>query len=117
MLRLVGEAEQILLAKHDRLEDFGRLLNEQWKVKRAMSSMITTDAIDRMYETALRAGALGGKLMGAGGGGFLLLFVRPQEQERMKEALGKLLYVPARFDHLGSQIIYYSHEDAPPGPP
>jgi D-glycero-alpha-D-manno-heptose-7-phosphate kinase len=117
MLRLVGEAERILLGKDDRLEDFGRLLNEQWKVKRAMSSMITTDAIDRMYDTALKAGALGGKLLGAGGGGFLLLFVRPDEQERMKEALGKLLHVPARFDHLGSQIIYYSHEDAPPGRP
>ena len=50
-------------------------------------------------------------LLGAGGGGFMLVFVRPEQQARVKQALGKLLYVPARFDHLGSQIIYYSHED------
>jgi D-glycero-alpha-D-manno-heptose-7-phosphate kinase len=111
MVRLAGEAEAVLIANQDRIEDFGRLLDDQWKLKRGMSSRISTSEIDRMYEAARGAGALGGKLLGAGGGGFLMLFVRPEQHARVTEALNKLLYVPMRFDHLGSQIIYYSHED------
>ncbi|MFY4731299.1 kinase [Nitrospira sp. BLG_2] len=111
MVALVGEAEAVLTAKQDRLEDFGRLLDQQWRLKRRMSSRVSTSDIDAMYETARSTGALGGKLLGAGGGGFLLLFVRPEEQPRVAAALHKLLLVPTRFDHLGSQIIYYSHED------
>jgi len=111
MVGLVAEAESVLTSKEDRLEDFGRLLDEQWRIKRGMSSRISTDEIDAMYGAALHAGAIGGKLLGAGGGGFLLLFVRPEQQQRVTEALNKLLFVPTRFDHLGSQIIYYSHED------
>jgi len=111
MIGLVGEAESVLTSREDRLEDFGRLLDEQWRIKRGMSSRISTNEIDAMYGAALHAGALGGKLLGAGGGGFLLLFVRPEQHQRVTEALDKLLYVPTRFDHLGSQIIYYSHED------
>lgn len=111
MVGLVGEAESVLTSKQDRLEDFGRLLDQQWRIKRGLSSRISTSEIDAMYQTALGAGALGGKLLGAGGGGFLLLFVRPEQQQRVTEALNRLLFVPARFDHLGSQIIYYSHED------
>jgi D-glycero-alpha-D-manno-heptose-7-phosphate kinase len=111
MVGLVAEAESVLISKEDRLEEFGRLLDEQWKIKREMSTRVSTGEIDAMYETARGAGALGGKLLGAGGGGFLLLFVRPQQQLRVTDALSKLLFVPTRFDHLGSQIIYYSHED------
>lgn len=111
MVGLVGEAQAVLTSKQDRLEDFGRLLDQQWRIKRGMSSRVSTSEVDAMYETALGAGALGGKLLGAGGGGFLLLFVRPEQQQRVTQALDKLLLVPARFDHLGSQIIYYSHED------
>lgn len=111
MVGLVGEAESVLTSKEDRLEDFGRLLDEQWRIKRGMHSGVSTSEIDAMYGVAVEAGALGGKLLGAGGGGFLLLFVRPEQQQRVTEALNKLLFVPTRFDHLGSQIIYYSHED------
>lgn len=111
MVSLVGEAENVLTSKQERLEEFGQLLDRQWRIKRRMSSRVTTSDIDAMYETARAAGALGGKLLGAGGGGFLLLFVRPEQQLRVAEALHKLLLVPARFEYLGSQIIYYSHED------
>ncbi len=111
MMQLVDEAESLLLSKQDRLEDFGKLLHDQWMIKRGLSSRISTTEIDDIYETALRAGALGGKLLGAGNGGFMLLFVRPDQQERVKNALSKLLHVPTRFDTLGSQIIYYAQHD------
>lgn len=111
MMQLVGEATGILQAKEDRLDDFGILLHEQWLIKQGMSSRISNGDIDAMYQAGLKAGALGGKLLGAGGGGFMLFFVRPELQEQVKKALRHLLYVPARFDHLGSQIIYYTHED------
>ena len=111
MLALVDEAQSVLASGEDRLEEFGRLLDEQWRIKRGISDKISTSAIDQIYAAARAAGSLGGKLLGAGGGGFMLVFVRPEQQARVKQALGKLLYVPARFDHLGSQIIYYSHED------
>jgi D-glycero-alpha-D-manno-heptose-7-phosphate kinase len=111
MLGLVQEAEAVLTSKQDRLEEFGQLLDQQWRIKRGMSSRVSTSEIDEMYEAARRTGALGGKLLGAGGGGFLLLFVRPEQQLHVTAALHKLLLVPTRFDHLGSQIIYYSHED------
>ena len=111
MMQLVDEAMDILQDKGDRLDDFGRLLHEQWLIKRGMSAEISNDGIDAIYDAGLKAGALGGKLLGAGGGGFMLFFVRLEQQEQVKEALKHLLYVPSRFDHLGSQIIYYSHDD------
>jgi D-glycero-alpha-D-manno-heptose-7-phosphate kinase len=111
MMQFVDEAQAILIDKKDRLDEFGKLLHEQWMLKRDMSSMISTPHVDEIYETGKKAGALGGKLLGAGGGGFMLLFVRPEQQDRVKHALSKLLYVPCRFDSLGSQIIYYSHEN------
>ena len=111
MMQLVDEAMDILQDKGDRLDDFGRLLHEQWLIKRGMSADISNDDIDAIYDAGLKAGALGGKLLGAGGGGFMLFFVRLEQQEQVKEALKHLLYVPSRFDHLGSQIIYYSHDD------
>jgi D-glycero-alpha-D-manno-heptose-7-phosphate kinase len=111
MLELVDDAEKALLHREDRLESFGKLLHEQWAIKREMSSKITTPIIDEMYQTGLRAGALGGKLLGAGGGGFLMLFVPPERRLKVQEALSKLLYVPTRFDFLGSQIIYFHHEN------
>ncbi len=111
MMQLVEEAEALLLSKEDRLAEFGKLLNDQWMVKRGMSSRISTPEIDQIYETGMKAGALGGKLLGAGSGGFMLMFVRPEQQKAVKTALGKLLHVPCRFDTLGSQIIYYSQHD------
>jgi D-glycero-alpha-D-manno-heptose-7-phosphate kinase len=111
MMQLVDAATDILQKKEDGLDDFGRLLHEQWSIKRGMSSKISNDDIDAIYDSGMKAGALGGKLLGAGGGGFMLFYVRPDQQEQVREALKHLLYVPSRFDHLGSQIVYYSHDD------
>lgn len=111
MMELVDEAGKILQSKSNNLDDFGRLLHEQWIIKQGMSSMISNSDIDAIYKAGLAAGALGGKLLGAGGGGFMMFFVTPDRQQQVKDALAHLLYVPCRFDHLGSQIIYYSHED------
>jgi D-glycero-alpha-D-manno-heptose-7-phosphate kinase len=109
MMQLVEEATHILQNKEDQLDDFGKLLNQQWLVKQGMSSKISNGEIDAIYQAGMKAGALGGKLLGAGGGGFILFFVRPEQQKRVKEMLKNLLHIPIRFDQLGSQIIYYSH--------
>jgi D-glycero-alpha-D-manno-heptose-7-phosphate kinase len=111
MMHLVTEAAALLQDKADRLDDFGRLLHEQWLVKKKMSSQITNVDIDEIYQTGMNAGALGGKLLGAGGGGFMLFFVKPEMHRQVRKALSHLLYVPAHFDHTGSQIIYHSLED------
>jgi len=111
MRELVDEAERLLTNKSAALEEFGKLLHEQWRIKRSMSSRITSPDIDRIYETGLKAGASGGKLLGAGGGGFMMFLVEPGRQAIMRETLGKLLYVPIRFDHIGSQIVYFSKDD------
>jgi D-glycero-alpha-D-manno-heptose-7-phosphate kinase len=111
MMQMVEEAINILQSKKEQLDDFGKLLNEQWLIKRSMSSKISNDQIDAIYQAGIKAGAIGGKLLGAGGGGFMLFYVRPEHQNQVRNALEHLLYVPFRFDHLGSQIIYYSHED------
>lgn len=113
MLRLVEEAQAILTAPTDRLADFGRLLDEQWKIKRRMAAAVSTADIDLIYDAGMKAGALGGKLLGAGGGGFMLFFAPPERHKSIRDALGKLLHVPVRFDYLGSQIIYYSHDEEP----
>lgn len=111
MMEMVGTAMDLITDKSDRIDDFGRLLDEQWQVKQKMSSKISNGEIDAIYARGIAAGALGGKLLGAGGGGFMLFLVNPERQAAVKEALKHLLYVPCRFDHLGSQIIYHSHED------
>ena len=102
---------QVTVFCHDSSPGFGRLLHDQWLIKRGMSSQITNSDIDRIYETGMKAGAFGGKLLGAGGGGFMMFFAAPERQAAIKSALAKLLYVPVRFDHLGSQIIYFSKDD------
>lgn len=110
MLSLVDEAENILVSKTD-LNEFGRLLDYTWKLKRDLSKEISTDSIDAFYEKAKKAGALGGKLLGAGGGGFLLLYVEQEKQKLVKEALGDLLYIPFSFENEGTKIVYYVAED------
>ena len=89
------------------LDLFGRLLHESWKIKKGISKIISNDFIDSVYNFAMNNGALGGKLCGAGSGGFLLLYVPKERQEKIKEGLKDLLYVPFKFDYLGSQIILY----------
>ncbi|MBQ9538187.1 MAG: hypothetical protein IJU95_02860 [Treponema sp.] len=111
MYHLVDQAEQVLV-NHDRsLDEFGRLLDYTWKLKRGISSGISTDTIDGQYSRALEAGALGGKLLGAGGGGFLLFYVPKDKQPAVKQAMKNLLYVPFKFEGEGSRIIHYSPEE------
>jgi D-glycero-alpha-D-manno-heptose-7-phosphate kinase len=99
-----------ILAGRGSLRAFGELMNEGWRLKRSLGRGVSSDAIDAMYEGALRAGAVGGKLCGAGGGGFLLLFVEPDRRQAVAEALKDRLIVPFGLDWEGSQIIFY-HPD------
>lgn len=105
MYEMVIEAMNVLNG-HDLLA-FGRLMDESWKLKRTLSDKISTEHIDNLYETARRAGAIGGKLLGAGGGGFVLFFVEPKNKPKVREALKNLLEVPFQFENLGSQIVFY----------
>lgn len=106
MHAMVDEAISVLNGRGD-IGGFGRMLDETWRLKRSLSSAVSTSHIDEMYETAMRAGALGGKLLGAGGGGFMLVFARPEDQPAIKRALCGLLRVPFDFDTAGSEIIVY----------
>ena len=110
MLNLVDEAEAILENKHSNLDDFGMLLDKTWRLKRQTGGAITTNKIDSLYDTGIEAGALGGKLLGAGGGGFLVFYVRPEKQESVLKAMGELMHVPFRFEEGGSRVIHYSPE-------
>lgn len=112
MLSLVDEAEKVLTSKGD-LGEFGRLLDYTWKLKRGISGGISTDSIDGLYAKGMAAGALGGKLLGAGGGGFLLFYVEEEKQQAVMEAMAgqeKLLYVPFRFENSGTRVIHYTPE-------
>jgi D-glycero-alpha-D-manno-heptose-7-phosphate kinase len=114
MYQMVDQATKILTGDGD-LSEFGKLLHENWQLKRRLSSRISTAEIDGIYEAGLSAGAIGGKILGAGGGGFLLLFARPEDQPKIAAALGKFLHVPFRFESLGSQIIHYDGFEAGSG--
>ena len=103
---MVWEALDLLTSDRD-ICQFGELLHEAWMFKRKLSNKITSDRIDEMYITARNAGAIGGKLLGAGGGGFFLLFVEPEKQMQVKEALSKYLHVPFSLENGGSQIVYF----------
>ncbi len=105
MKGLVIEAHRILVSGE--LDEFGRLLNETWKIKRSLSSQISNSHVDEIYERAMKAGALGGKLLGAGGGGFVLFYANEDRHEAVKKALGDLLCIPFGFDWDGSRIIVY----------
>jgi D-glycero-alpha-D-manno-heptose-7-phosphate kinase len=106
MKDLVDEALNVLNSGRD-ITVIGHLLHEAWQAKRSLSAQVSNSDVDSMYAAAQAAGALGGKLTGAGGGGFLLLFVPPDRQENVKAALPRLLNVPFRFEPAGSQIIFY----------
>lgn len=110
MYELVNEAEQVLVNKNRDLDDFGRLLDKTWRLKKGTGSAISTDSIDGLYEKGIEAGALGGKLLGAGGGGFLLFYVQPEKQNAVKEAMKELLYIPFKFENGGTRVIHYSPE-------
>lgn len=106
MRQMVDEAVEIL-CNGKSVEDFGKLLHATWEYKRTLSDKVSNPEIDSIYEKARKAGALGGKLLGAGGGGFMLLFVEPEKQAIVRDALKNLIYVPFKFENTGSQIIHY----------
>ena len=108
MREMVDEAVKIVNGRPESLNDFGRLLHESWQVKKSLTSLISNRKIDEIYGAAMCAGAIGGKICGAGGGGFILLFVPPEKHSKVKEALNKLLLVPFRFENMGSHVIFYS---------
>ena len=108
MMELTKEANSILVNPARPLDDFGDLLNEQWRIKKTLSNRITNRAIDNIYEAAIAAGALGGKLLGAGSGGFMLLYVKPENQNKVKKVLSKLLFCDFNFECEGSSIVHYS---------
>jgi D-glycero-alpha-D-manno-heptose-7-phosphate kinase len=106
MRSMVDQGVEILCDGHD-LCEFGELLHSGWMHKRAMSDQVSNSSIDALYDIARKAGAIGGKLLGAGGGGFMLMFVEPEKQAAVREALRELIYVPFKFESAGSQLIYY----------
>lgn len=110
---LVDEAEHVLTSQVS-LNEFGRLLDYTWKLKRGISSKVSTSAIDDAYDRALKAGATGGKLLGAGGGGFLLFYVEPEKQFQLRRALDELLFVPFEFETAGTRVIHYTPENYEP---
>ena len=105
MLDMVDFAEKILTDPEKPLDDFGILLNETWRLKRSISSEISTDLIDTLYKKATDAGALGGKLLGAGGGGCLLFYVNEENQEAVRAALSDMLEIKFKFENEGTRII------------
>ncbi len=106
----VDVALSILTGNED-IKSFGELLNEFWQIKKTLSPQVSNSFIDEIYKKSQMSGAIGGKLIGAGGGGFLLLFVPPRSQKKVRESLKKLIYVPFKFEHDGSQIIFFDKEE------
>lgn len=110
MRSLVDDAQRVLTDPTIPLSDFGRMLDMGWKLKRGTGGSISTGAIDALYDRGIEAGALGGKLLGAGGGGFLVFFVEPDHQESVRSSLGELLNIPFRFEDTGASVLYFNPE-------
>lgn len=106
MKDLVDEAYDILVSDRN-LNEFGELLNSTWELKKTLSSKVTSPKIDDMYSKAIKAGAIGGKLLGAGGGGFMSFYVEKKHQDAVKEALKDYVHIPFNFDFDGSKIVVY----------
>ncbi len=105
--QMVDQSISILTGNSD-LTEFGKLLHESWKLKRSLSDKVSNKDIDGIYDIARNAGALGGKILGAGGGGFMLIYAKPQDHENIKNKLKNLLLVPFEFENQGSQVVIYS---------
>lgn len=114
MYELVDEAETVLTDKERNLDDFGRLLDTTWRLKKGTGNAISTNSIDGLYEKGIEAGALGGKLLGAGGGGFLVFYVQPEKQKAVRESMKDLMYIPFKFEDGGTRVIHYSPETFEP---
>jgi D-glycero-alpha-D-manno-heptose-7-phosphate kinase len=107
MGEMVDESINILMNNSIPITEFGKLLDLNWKYKRSLSDRVSTPEIDEIYETAIQAGAIGGKILGAGGGGFMLLFAKPERHASIRERLCKLVHVGFNFDNLGSRVALY----------
>ena len=114
MLALVDEAEKILTDKNVSLNEFGKLLDITWKLKRGTGSKVSNGSIDELYDIAIKAGAIGGKLLGAGGGGFLLFYCEKEKQPTLIKALDRLMIVPFNFENDGAQVLYYAPTEYSP---
>ena len=114
MYELVDEAEAVLTDKERNLDDFGRLLDTTWRLKKGTGGTISTNSIDDLYEKGIAAGALGGKLLGAGGGGFLVFYVQPEKQAAVMKAMKDLMYIPFKFEEGGTRVIHYTPESYEP---
>jgi D-glycero-alpha-D-manno-heptose-7-phosphate kinase len=107
MQQMVDQGIAILASPAVEITDFGRLLHESWLLKRSLADRVSSASIDDMYSAARAEGAIGGKILGAGGGGFLLLFVKPEDRARVRERLKTFIDVPFRFENSGSRIVLY----------
>lgn len=110
MHNMVDEAERILVDKESDLDNFGILLDKTWRLKKQTGSAVSTSNIDALYERGIKAGALGGKLLGAGGGGYLVFYVQPEKRLDVKDAMSDLLHVPFKFEEGGTRIVHYTPE-------
>lgn len=110
MHNMVDEAERILVDKESDLDNFGILLDKTWRLKKQTGSAVSTSNIDALYERGIKAGALGGKLLGAGGGGYLVFYVQPEKRQDVKDAMSDLLHVPFKFEEGGTRIVHYTPE-------
>ena len=104
---MVDEGMSILQSPSTPIIDLGKLMHESWKLKRSLSAKISTPKIDEIYETGIKAGAIGGKILGAGGGGFILFFAEPKHHKKIRERLQSLVHVAFRFENIGSKIVVY----------
>ncbi len=111
MMQLVDEAEAVVTSPTASLDEFGRLLHASWQIKRSLTQKISNSNIDEIYQAGINAGALGGKLLGAGGGGFMLFFVSPERREALRARLRKFLCVPFKFSNRGSHVVVYEPEE------
>jgi D-glycero-alpha-D-manno-heptose-7-phosphate kinase len=111
MRQMVDEAEAVLSSSNRSIEELGHLLNESWQIKRTLTQTITNSSLDEIYEAGRSAGALGGKLLGAGGGGFMLFFVAPERREELRARLRNLLCVPFSFSNRGSHVLVHEPDE------
>ncbi len=114
MLALVDEAEAVLTSSNISLDEFGKLLDTTWKLKRRTGAKVTNGSIDELYDIAIKSGAIGGKLLGAGGGGFLLFYCEKEKQPTLIKALENLMIVPFNFENDGAQVLYYAPQSYNP---
>lgn len=114
ILALVDDAERILVNSGANMDDFGRLLGHTWRLKRQTGTAVSNNGIDIIYERGIAAGALGGKLLGAGSGGFLIFYVQPEYQQAVRKAMDELLYIPFNFEDGGTRVIHYAPESYEP---